>query len=33
MIATLDQWVIDVMQREATVAPGKAIVAGQSGGG
>ena len=33
MIATLDQWVIDFMQKEATVAPGKAIVVGQSGGG
>jgi len=33
MIATLDQWVIDFMQKEAPVAPGKAIVVGQSGGG
>ena len=33
MIATLDQWVIDFMEKEATVAPGKAIVVGQSGGG
>jgi len=33
MIATLDQWVIDFMQKEATVAAGKAIVVGQSGGG
>ena len=33
MIATLDQWVIDFMQKEAAVAPGKAIVVGQSGGG
>ena len=33
MIATLDQWVIDFMKKEATVAPGKAIVVGQSGGG
>ena len=33
MIATLDQWVIDFMQKEAMVAPGKAIVVGQSGGG
>ena len=33
MIATLDQWVIDFMQKEAIVAPGKAIVVGQSGGG
>ena len=33
MIATLDQWLIDFMQKEATVAPGKAIVVGQSGGG
>jgi dienelactone hydrolase len=33
MIATLDQWVIDFMQKEATVAPGKVIVVGQSGGG
>ena len=32
-IATLDQWVIDFMKEEATVAPGKAIVVGQSGGG
>jgi dienelactone hydrolase len=33
MIATLDQWVIDFMEKEALVAPGKAIVVGQSGGG
>ena len=33
MIATLDQWVIDFMEKEATVAPGKVIVVGQSGGG
>ena len=33
MIATLNQWVIDFMEKEATVAPGKAIVVGQSGGG
>ncbi len=33
MIATLDQWVIDFMRKEAAVAPGKAIVVGQSGGG
>lgn len=33
MIATLDQWVIDFMEKEATVVPGKAIVVGQSGGG
>jgi dienelactone hydrolase len=33
MIATLDKWVIDFMEKEATVAPGKAIVVGQSGGG
>ena len=33
MIATLDQWVIDFMEKEATVAPRKAIVVGQSGGG
>jgi dienelactone hydrolase len=33
MIATLNQWVIDFMEKEALVAPGKAIVVGQSGGG
>ena len=33
MIATLNQWVIDFMEKEAPVAPGKAIVVGQSGGG
>ena len=33
MIATLNQWVIDFMEKEAIVAPGKAIVVGQSGGG
>ncbi len=33
IIATLNQWVIDFMEKEATVAPGKAIVVGQSGGG
>ena len=33
MIATLDQWVIDFMEKEALVALGKAIVVGQSGGG
>ena len=32
MIATLDQWVIDMMEREGMVTPGKAIVVGQSGG-
>jgi|SRR6185437_6306629 hypothetical protein len=32
-IATLDQWVIDFMEREGMVTPGKAIVVGQSGGG
>ena len=29
MIATLNQWVIDFMEKEALVAPGKAIVVGQ----
>jgi dienelactone hydrolase len=33
MIATLDQWVIDFMESEGIVIPGKAIVVGQSGGG
>jgi dienelactone hydrolase len=33
MIATLDQWVIDFMESEGMVTPGKAIVVGQSGGG
>ena len=33
MPANLNQWVIDFMEKEATVAPGKAIVVGQSGGG
>jgi pimeloyl-ACP methyl ester carboxylesterase len=33
MIATLDQWVVDFMEKEAIIAPGKAIVVGQSGGG
>jgi dienelactone hydrolase len=33
MIATLDQWVVDFMEKEAIVAPGKAVVVGQSGGG
>ena len=33
MIATLNQWVIDFMGKEALVAPGRAIVVGQSGGG
>jgi dienelactone hydrolase len=33
MIATLNQWVIEFMEKEALVAPGQAIVVGQSGGG
>jgi dienelactone hydrolase len=33
MIATLDQWVVNFMEKEAIVAPGKAVVVGQSGGG
>jgi dienelactone hydrolase len=33
MIATLDQWIIDFMEREGMVMPGKSIVIGQSGGG
>ena len=32
-IATLDQWVIDFMEGEGMVTPGKAIVVGQSGAG
>ena len=33
LIATLDQWVIDFMEKEAPVIPGKTVIVGQSGGG
>jgi dienelactone hydrolase len=32
-IATLNEWVIDYMQKNKRIAPGKIIVVGQSGGG
>ena len=32
-IATLNEWVIENMQKKKQIAPGKAIVVGQSGGG
>jgi dienelactone hydrolase len=32
-IATLDQWIIDYVEREGLVVPGKTVVIGQSGGG
>ena len=32
-IATLDEWVIENMQKKKQIIPGKAIVVGQSGGG
>ncbi len=32
-IATLDEWVIEYMQKRNQIAPGKVVVVGQSGGG
>jgi dienelactone hydrolase len=32
-IATLDQWIIEFMQKEGLARPGKVVVVGQSGGG
>src|SRR4029079_7416221 len=32
-IATLNEWVIENMQKKKQIAPGKVIVVGQSGGG